>query len=603
MPDPTPLMNKFLITVFLATLAVIHALAADAPRRPNVLLIMTDDQGFGDAGFQGNPVLKTPALDALAKGGVRFTDFLASPTCSPTRAALMTGRHEFRSNVTHTIEGRNILRDGVPTMADAFRQAGYRTAIFGKWHLGETHPFHPLDRGFDHALILGGGATGQTPDFWGNTMFDPHLQENGVWKPFQGYMTDIFVDEAARWIQKNREPWFCYIPLNAPHTPLQVDDKWSAPYTAMGLRENVAKFYGMITQLDSRLGILLDSLAKNGMDRDTVIIFLGDNGSAMGGHMNAEDFNGGLRASKGSPYQGGVRVPAVFSWAGHFASGASVNTLASVCDVLPTLQDVCALNLSKFPQADGRSLLPILLAGRQPADWSDRTISTHVARWPSGTKAENLPFASSSIRNQRFSLVNGKELYDLESDPGQKTDISKENPDTVESLRSAYINWWDGVKDEAMALQPLVLGRPGQGAVELTCMDWQPSRATNEPMDSVWDQSSLGEWTAGRKSSGTDGAIGGWMVNVETPGIYSIEIRQRPGASEESLPFFQGEATLAMAGQTVHADIPKGATTATLQIELPAGPQFLEPVLSGQRSSGKPQGAYFCTVKKIEPNR
>jgi hypothetical protein len=297
-----------------------------------------------------------------------------------------------------------------------------------------------------------------------------------------------------------------------------------------------------------------------------------------------------------------VRVPAVFAWAGHFASGVSVNTLAGVCDVLPTLEKICGLDVSKFPRTDGRSLLPILLAGKQPADWSDRTIPTHVARWPSGTKEETLPYASSSIRNQRFSLVAGKELYDLESDPGQKQDVAKKNPETVEKLRSAYMEWWNGVKADALTLQPLIIGQHGQGPVELTCMDWQPSRATGEPMGSgIWEQSNLKEWTSGRKSSGADGAAGGWMVNVETPGTYLLEMRQRPGAAKESMPFSKGEATLAIAGRTARAEIPEGATIVTFQIEIPAGAYFLEPVLSGQRASGKPQGAYFCTVKKIEP--
>jgi arylsulfatase A-like enzyme len=568
-----------------------------------VLLVMTDDQGFGDAGFQGNPVLKTPALDALAASGVRFTDFLASPTCSPSRAALMTGRHEFRSGVTHTIEGRNLLRLGVPTMAEAFANAGYRTAIFGKWHLGEPRPFHPLDRGFGNALLVGGGATGQTPDFWGNTMFDPHLQENGEWKPFQGHMTDLFADKALEWISSGTQPWFCYLALNAPHIPLQIGDEWAKPYLDAGLPERLAKFYGMITHLDAALGRMLAGLAKDGVLQNTIVVFLGDNGTALGGDPQPGEFNGGLRGTKGSAYQGGVRIPAVFSWPGRFAEGASVNTLASLCDVLPTLAQACGLDVRNFPEPDGRSLLPILMGGKQPADWTDRVVPTHVARWPSGTPVEKLPFLFASVRDQRHSLVEGRELYDLESDPGESDDIAQKNPEIVERLRKAHLDWWESVRDSAMDSQPFVIGRPGQKAVELTCMDWQPSRATSEPLPiGLWEQETLREWNAGRMASGVDGACGGWLVDVQTPGRYLLEFRSRPRDADEPHPLAKGSVFLAIGGKIFESEISEGAESVKMEIQLPAGRHFLEPVLTGQRDSGLPQGAYFCRIQSPTPS-
>lgn len=573
--------------------------------RPNVLVILTDDQGFGDAGFNGNPVLKTPNLDALAKRGVVFTDFLASPTCSPSRAALLTGRHEFRSGVTHTIEGRNVLRAGLPTMADAFRRAGYRTAIFGKWHLGEPHPFHPLDRGFQHALLVGGGATGQTPDFWDNTMFDPHLQENGVWKPFRGYMTGIFVEEALRWIRQDKEPWFCYLPLNAPHVPLQISDEWAAPYLAEGLSGRLAKFYGMISNLDAEVGRLLAELEKNGGAENTIVVFLGDNGTALGGDPQPGEFTGGLRGTKGSAYQGGVRVPAVFSWPGHFPADRRVNTLAGLCDVLPTLGQLCQLDLESMPTPDGRSLAPILLSEKPPADWPDRFLHTHVARWSSGTPAEELPFRNSSIRNQRHSLVNGTELYDLENDSGETKDISGEHPEIRDRLRAAHLAWWDGVRDSAMSPQPFVIGLAGQEPVELTCMDWSPSRATNEPLPpGAYEQEFVREWTAGRSFQKVDGGTGGWMVHVETAGPYEFELRQRPADAPDPFPFSEGTATLEVDGKKFSTAVLKGDTVIRLRAELPAGPAFLEPLVTGQRPSGKSQGAYYCKISPLprKPN-
>ncbi len=593
-----------LFSIHALWLALLFALPAPLlASRPNVLLVMTDDQGYGDAGFQGNPVLKTPNLDALARSGVRFTDFLASPTCSPSRASLMTGRHEFRSGVTHTIEGRNLLRLGVPTMAEAFASAGYRTGIFGKWHLGEPRPFHPLDRGFQHALLVGGGATGQTPDFWGNTMFNPHLQEGGEWKPFQGYMTDVFVDEAMKWIRDGGQPWFCYLPLNAPHEPLQIGDEWVKPYLDAGLPENLAKFYGMIANLDSALGRLLAELAKDGLDRETIVIFLGDNGTALGGAPRAGDFNGGLRNTKGSAYQGGVRIPAVFSWPGHFSENRTVATLASLCDVLPTLAQACGLDLAGFPAPEGRSLLPLLFAGEQPPDWQDRILPTHVARWPSNTSGEKLPFLNASVRNQRHSLVNGEELYDLEADPGQRNDISKTHPEIRDHLREAHLKWWESVRQDALLPQPFPIGHPGAGVVELTCMDWQPSRATSEPLAvGLWEQETIREWTAGREFPGVDGACGGWLVRVETPGRYFIEISQRPRAALEPSPFAKGFAELEIADKKHRVEIPAGSYTVTLRVDLTPGLYFLEPLLYGQRPSGRPQGAYYCRILTEPPH-
>jgi hypothetical protein len=428
-------------------------------------------------------------------------------------------------------------------------------------------------------------------------MFDPHLQENGEWKPFQGHMTDLFADKALEWISSGKQPWFCYLALNAPHVPLQIGEEWAKPYLDAGLPERLAKFYGMITHLDAALGRVLARLAAQGVLHKTIVIFLGDNGSALGGNPQPGEFNGGLRGTKGSAYQGGVRIPAVFSWPDRFAEGASIDTLASLCDVLPTLAQACGLNLRDFPESDGRSLMPILVSGKQPADWKDRVVPTHVARWPSGTAVEKLPFLNASVRNQRHSLVNGEELYDLQSDPSEKNNIARENPEILGRLRKAHRGWWESVRDSAMDTQPFVIGQPGQGAVELTCMDWQPSRATSEPLPvGLWEQETLRKWQAGIKASGVDGACGGWLVDVKSPGEYLLEFRSRPQDAAESRPFAKGSVSLAIAGEVFQSDIPEGSDHVRMEVVLPEGRHFLEPVLLGQRASDLPQGAYFCRV-------
>jgi arylsulfatase A-like enzyme len=589
-----------LLAIALAGLVEAAALRSEqnsGENPPNVLLILTDDQGYGDAAFQGNAHLHTPHLDDLAAEGVRFTNFLASPTCSPSRAALLTGRHEFRSGVTHTIEGRYLMREGVPTMADAFRAAGYRTAIFGKWHLGDTPSFHPLDRGFDHALLTGAGAVGQTPDYWGNTMFDPWLEEDREWKVFDGYATDVLVDRTIGWMKSNRQPWFVYLPLNAPHTPLQVGEEWWKPYHDQGLPENLARFYGMIENLDAAVGRLLEAVRSSGLQNRTLIVFLGDNGTSAAAGSPHGVYNGGLRGIKGSPYQGGVRVPAVFAWPGHFPAGTTIDTLAGLCDVFPTLAQACGLETSELPASDGRSLLPLLEQGGAAEDWGDRFLFTHVARWPMETSPDNLLFRFSSVRNQRYSLVNGEELYDLQVDPGESKDIAGERPSVRQELRQAQLNWWREVRDDALRRQPFVIGAPGNPVVDLNCMDWYPSISSGEPLpDKIWHQSVVQAWADGRAEQGVDGATGGWWVRVDQPGNYVLELRQLPPAAGEAGAFKPGEANLEVGGQTFRQSISAGERVVRLHVSLPAGEYFLEPVITGQRSEGRPQGAYFCRV-------
>lgn len=358
-------------------------------------------------------------------------------------------------------------------------------------------------------------------------------------------MTDIFVMETLRWIHQDNRAWFCYLSLNVPHFPLQQSEDWATPCLAKSLPERLAKFYGMISNLDSEVGRLLGKLKKTGESENTLVIFLGNNGTALGGDSQPGEYISGLRGTKGSPDQGGVRVPG----------------------------QLCDLDLDTMPPVDGRSLAPILLTGKQPADWADRFLPTHVARWPSGTPVENLQFLNSSIRNQRHSLVNGSELYDLENDPGETLDFSEEQPGTLEKLRA------------------------GQGPVELTCMDCSPSRATREPLPpEAWDQESLREWNASRRFQGIDGGIGGWIVEAEAAGIYEFELRQRPNESKEIAAFLQGSAELEIDGKKTTATVVEGNTVTRLRAELPAGFYFLEPLITGQRPSGKPQGAYFCKI-------
>lgn len=416
------------------------------PPRPHIIVVMPDDVGWGDFGCHGNPVARTPAVDAFWKQSVRFTDFHVSPTCAPTRAALLTGRHEFKNGVTHTIQERERLTLKAITLADVLRGGGYKTGIFGKWHLGDERERWPDRRGFDEFFIHGAGGIGQSypgscGDAPGNTNFDPVILHNGKFVKTTGYCTDVFFAKALEWIDGVRKdgPFLTFITPNAAHAPLDVPETYTERYRGR-VKEMAAKFYGMIENIDENFGRLLERLEMWGLARNTLVIFLTDNGGTVG----VEFANGGRRAGKNTPYQGGTRVPSLWRWPSGFEGGRDVAALTAHIDVLPTLAEVAQVTLDETVrrQVEGRSLLPLL---KDPeAQWPDRTLVTHVGRWPRGQFAA-FKHRGCSIRDARFSLVNNSELYDLSADPAETTNVLEQHPDAAARLRLAYEAWWDSL--------------------------------------------------------------------------------------------------------------------------------------------------------------
>jgi arylsulfatase A-like enzyme len=404
---------------------------------------MPDDIGYGDIACLGNPIVRTPSIDNFWNESVRFTDFHVSPTCAPTRAALMTGRHEFKNGVTHTVHERERLTLRATTLAQVLKSAGYATGIFGKWHLGDEPDRWPDKRGFDEMFIHGAGGIGQSypgscGDAPGNKYFDPAILHNGKFEKTHGYCTDIFFGQAEKWIEsvKGKRPFFAYITPNAAHAPLDVPDEYFRHYEGK-VPNNVAKFYGMIENIDENFGRLLARLKVWGLNDNTLVIFLTDNGTATGAGI----YNAGMRGSKNSPYQGGTRVPGIWRWPAAFKGGADCNTLTAHIDILPTLAEVAGVQLSDGvkQQVEGRSLVSLLNNPR--AEWDDRTLVTHVGRWPRGEAAAS-KYAGCSIRDQRFTLVNNRELYDLQRDPSETKNVIAEHPEVAQKLRAAYDEWW-----------------------------------------------------------------------------------------------------------------------------------------------------------------
>jgi arylsulfatase len=475
-----------------------HSIAAAAEiagRRPNIVLLITDDQGYGDLSCHGNPILKTPNLDRLHAEGVRFTDFYVSPTCSPTRASLMTGRHEFKNGVTHTILERERLTLKARTLAQVLKEAGYTTGIFGKWHLGDEAEYQPNRRGFDEVFIHGAGGIGQSyegscGDAPGNRYFNPAILHNGTFEKTEGYCTDVFFRQASKWVGQKAEtvagervPFFCYIATNAPHGPLDCPEEYIARYRGKTPTEDVAKFYGMIANIDDNVGRLLARLEELKIDRETLFIFMNDNGGTAGVRV----FNAGMRGQKGTAYRGGTRGASFWRWPGTLTA-ADCDRLSAHIDLYPTLAEIAGAKLSSEIEAklDGRSLTPLL--ANPKAEWADRLIFTHVGRWNKGTDANLAKYAACSVRDPRFQLVSARkqpagpdparaggakrpkaaakpaaateqsavavpknwELFDLKADPGETRNIAAEHPEVVARLEAAYDKWWAEVVPETL---------------------------------------------------------------------------------------------------------------------------------------------------------
>lgn len=527
-------------------------LAAAAPQRqsrhPNVIFVLTDDQGYGDLSLHDNSHLKTPNCDAIGREGVQFSQFQVCPVCSPTRSSLMTGRYNYRTGVVDTFLGRSLMYPDEVTIAEILRVAGYRTGIFGKWHLGDNYPMRAMDQGFEEALVIKGGGIGQPSDPPGSGYFNPLLQHKGQQKSYPGYCTDVFFDAALQWIEAGGDkPFFAYIPTNAPHSPLIVGEEWVEPYRKMGLPEDVAKTYGMVANIDFNVGRLTAKLRALNLERETFLIFMTDNGPTG----PSERFNAGMRSNKGTPYQGGIRVPCFFRWPGTLKP-RTCDRIAAHIDLLPTILDACGVAQPGGRQLDGKSLWP--LARGTAGAWPDRMLFT---QWHRGDRPE--PFRASAVRTQRYKLVNGKELYDLESDPAESHDIAAVNPEVVARLRKGYSDWFESVSAERHYLPSRIyLGTPHENPVVLTRQDWRVSPDVRQP-------------------------VGWWEVDVKKAGKYEIRMIFDPLEGNSEVRFQLGHVDMTSAS-------PKGAQECRFEsVDLAAGAGQLRGSITTGKSTVGPK--------------
>ncbi len=577
------MVRNTLTPALMIVLAVVnvqgHAARETGRGRPNVILILTDDQGYGEVAAHGNPVIKTPNMDELHAASVRLTDFHVDPTCSPTRSALLTGRYSTRTGVWHTINGRSMIRPDELTLGELFQANGYHTAMVGKWHLGDNYPCRPEDQGFDHVIRHQGGGVGNGPDYWQNDYFDDTFKVNGRWQKFDGYCTDVWFREATDYVAKTKDqPFFLYLATNAPHGPYYVDDKYAEPYEAAGLPKTMARFYGMITNIDDNLGRFRARLDELGLTENTLLIFMTDNGTTAGWidqKSGYKYYNAGMRGWKGSQWDGGHRVPCYFHWpAGGLNGGRDIDTLSAHIDLLPTLVDLLGLQEPQGCKVDGISLRSALLGEnkRMPG----RTLFAHVQRSFLPPKWE-----SSAAMTERWRLVDGKQLYDIVADPGQQQDVAADHPDVVKRLRHDYETWWTSLEP---ALQQTV--RYGLGGAEnpttLASHDWLMPGV----VQAAWHQAHI------ERGSLINGA---WAVDVERSGTYEITLYRWAPYLNKAMEIKQARLTLGKVDQQM--SLKPDAASATFRATLEKGPAMLQTWLT--RPDGKQHGAYYTRVRYV----
>jgi arylsulfatase A-like enzyme len=517
--------------------------AHSAADPPNVLIVITDDQGYGDLGAHGNPVVKTPRIDAFAKQSVWLRNFYVSPVCSPTRSSLLTGLYNYRTGVVDTFLGRSMMRPDVKTLAEYLAGAGYRTGLFGKWHLGDNYPLRPEDRGFQETLWSRGGGLAQPSDppqvDPKNAYFDPVLTRNGKEVKTKGYCSEVFADAAQKFITaESKKPFFAYVAFNSPHSPYQVPQELEKPYSKLDLTasgfprigqpwattklsvDEIAKAYGMIENVDANFGRLMKALDDAKVADNTLVIFLTDNGP--GGVR----WNAGLRNRKGMVYEGGIRVPCYVRWPKEAKAGSVVGAPLAHIDVLPTVLHACGV---PFPPGDGRSFRALL--GRPNTAWANRAL---FFQWHRGDEPEK--FRAFAVNRGGYKLVQANgvqpganwkpkyELFDLNSDPFEEKDLAVEKPEEVAALKDLHEHWFADVTKKGFAPPRIVIGSKKENPVRLSRQDWR-----------------------GPKAGWTPESEGHWEVEVAERGIYEFTVLSR---LEFTAGGFKAKGTLPDGGET-----------------------------------------------------
>jgi arylsulfatase A-like enzyme len=570
--------------------------AAGSPEKPNVLLVITDDQGFGDLGCHGNPVIKTPVADKFATRAVECTHFYVCPVCSPTRSSLLTGRYNYRTGIVDTSYGRSMMRTDEVTLAAMLAGQGYRTGLFGKWHLGDNYPLRPQDRGFQDVLMNRGGGLGQPSDYPGSSYYRPILEHNGTVETVDRYCTDAYTDAALKFIDASAgKPFFCYVPYNAPHAPLDAPaaelalykglDPSSAAFPKVGQpvagrsmsAEQMAKLYAMETNIDTNFGRLLAKLDERKLADNTIVIFLTDNGPQQG------RYNAGLRGLKGTVYEGGIRVPFFVRWpaggvpgaAGSVGGGRKVDAACAHIDIVPTILAACGVAPPQDRTIDGTNLLPLWQGKAQ--ETPERTL---FFQWHRGDVPEKGRACAARGRQYKLTQATGQqlgrrpepkwELFDLLADPFEQHDLAAAKPDVVAGLKAAYEHWFDDVTKRGFDPPRIQVGTPHESPTRLTRQDWRGPRNT--------------DWNAAT-------GLGHWFVNLPTARTFDVAVRLKDVKDGSTVRF-------RLAGVTAEEKVSAGATGHTFRgLKLPAGDATLE---AWVERNGQTAGVWDVTLTRVD---
>jgi arylsulfatase/arylsulfatase A len=555
--------------------------------KPNVILIVTDDQGYGDFGISGNPIIATPNLDAMARRSAQMTNYYVSPVCAPTRASLMTGRYNYRTRVVDTFWGRAMMDTEEVTIAEILKTAGYSTGIFGKWHLGDNYPMRPQDQGFEEVLVHRGGGIGQESDPPGGEgkYTDPVLFHNGSQIREKGYCTDIYFERAIQWmkgVRQKEKPFFIYLATNAPHSPVNdVPEKLYQKYKAMNLADDQfpqtnghplstkddldrrARIYAMITNIDDNIGRLFRELEQQGLTENTLIIFMVDNGP------NGQRFVAGMRGNKTTVYEGGIKSPLFIHWPARLNQEMRSDEVVAHIDILPTILDACNIIAPAGLRFDGRSFFQ-LLTGKQN-EWPDRPVVLQAHRGDRPVAYNNF-----ALRTRQWKLLNANgfhqeqaedeprfELYQMIDDPLEMHDLAEAQPEVVNQLRAQYDRWFHDVSNtrpDNYTPPRIPVGSLYENPVVLTRQDWR--RISENP------------WL--------DAATGFWRLDVVQPGEYTVLVRFRDKENG-------GLAMLTIGDKSYQQILPSGHVEILFKnIEIKTGPTDLQAWLemSGDRKSG-----------------
>jgi len=615
-----------LLAVLLCGMMPLVTSAADglsSSQRPNVIILITDDQGYGDLSCHGNPVLKTPHLDRLHHESIRFTDFHVAPMCTPTRGQLMTGVDALRNGAMNVSSGRTLLRREFPTMGDVFARSGYATGLFGKWHLGDNYPYRPQDRGFQESIWYPSSHIGSAPDAWENDYFDDIYCHNGRPRQFQGYTTDVLFGEAIRWMQdqaKAGRPFFCYLATAAPHGPHFVPEQYREPIrkaleaarpqllsfapgsqqaNRVAFENELVRFLAMIANIDENVGRLEEFLTRSGLRQNTLLIFMTDNGSTFGPRY----FNAGMKGGKTTLWEGGHRVPCFVRWpGGNLRPSGDVPGLTQVQDILPTLIDLLQLDVPSGARFDGISLAPALRGAAVP---EDRMVVINYSRMPiknvrPATDSDAVPTKEgAAVLWKRWRLLEDKALYNLDEDPLQEHNVIEQHPDVAAKMRAFLNAWWDGVKPRINEFQAVIVGDEAENPTRLTACEWA---------DVFLDQQA--QVRRGEKKSGI------WHIEVARPGEYAFVmsrwpyeagLKLRDGIGETKVT--DGVLTAGEAWPVAFAKMRVGKTervvpvsgdaiAARCVVSLDAGRTTLETMFLDDRGQ-EIAGAYYVTVERL----